>query len=190
MSANSMKKGLFRYYPIVIINLRKSRNRNVRRINKETVGNLDNERDLEAREGRLCLIIPVEDDHFAVPIEAVLSVDENPDICSLPTAPRTVCGLINLRGEIVPLLDTGYFLGLKPVSIVNYAVTFDTAYGTVALAATGVPFTSKLGEIVGQTERQGTKEIFSIEGKGFAVSLDIRTVLSPKGIAEGFSLES
>ena len=49
---------------------------------------------------------------LAVPLEQVLEVDRVPRVTQVPGSPPHWCGLVNLRGEIVPLLDLRAMLEL------------------------------------------------------------------------------
>jgi purine-binding chemotaxis protein CheW len=58
-------------------------------------------------------------DKFAVHVENVQEVVEVDQITKLPHAPVYMLGIINLRGKILPLIDTRQKLGLPPVEISN-----------------------------------------------------------------------
>ncbi|MCB0320175.1 MAG: chemotaxis protein CheW [Bdellovibrionales bacterium] len=45
---------------------------------------------------------------FAVPVEAVQEVLKPVKLTSVPSAHPVVCGLLNLRGEIIPAIDLGF----------------------------------------------------------------------------------
>ena len=78
--------------------------------------------------GQLALLIPVGSDTYAVSLETVREVVVDPRVTQLPTAPAVVRGVFNLRGDIVPLLDTGLLLGLRPVMEEPYAVLVEDVY--------------------------------------------------------------
>lgn len=54
--------------------------------------------------------------HYALPLTAVLQVVRLPALTVVPGAPPTLCGLLNLRGSFVPVLDGHVLLG-EPGSI-------------------------------------------------------------------------
>jgi chemotaxis signal transduction protein len=95
---------------------------------------------------RLALLIPVAGDTVAVPLEAVREVAVAPRVTRLPTAPAMVLGVFNLRGEIVPLFDTGLLLGLRAIQRGAFAVLVDSSHGVAGLAATEMPLTVRLVE--------------------------------------------
>lgn len=44
-------------------------------------------------------------EYFAVPIKHVMEIMESGKITQVPNAPKTIVGIFNFRGEIVPLVD-------------------------------------------------------------------------------------
>ncbi|MDF1664045.1 MAG: chemotaxis protein CheW [Planctomycetota bacterium] len=52
-------------------------------------------------------------DRFAIEIEVVSKIDKIPPITSVPNTPGFVKGVVNLRGEIFPVLDLSEMLGIK-----------------------------------------------------------------------------
>ena len=51
---------------------------------------------------------------FGVPVETVQEVLRQQDLTKVPLAPPAVCGLINLRGQIVITVDLRHRTGLPP----------------------------------------------------------------------------
>jgi purine-binding chemotaxis protein CheW len=51
-------------------------------------------------------------EQYALSIENVLEIASIPDITELPSAPRYVDGVINLRGKIVPVVDLRARMGM------------------------------------------------------------------------------
>ena len=86
-------------------------------------------------------------------------------------------GLINLRGEIVVLLDTAILLGVGTVPASPYSVVINTEYGPVALAATGLPERVVLDSPTGPSELPGTAGLYRI-GERVAALLDPAVLLS------------
>ena len=48
---------------------------------------------------------------FGMPAEAVVEIITNHTITSLPLVPEYIRGIINLRGQIIPIVDICCFLG-------------------------------------------------------------------------------
>lgn len=53
------------------------------------------------------------EEKFAIPVENVQEVVEFGQVTKVPDAPPYMLGIINLRGQILPLLDTKLKLGLQ-----------------------------------------------------------------------------
>jgi chemotaxis signal transduction protein len=133
--------------------------------------------------GQLALLIPVGDDTYALPLDRVREVAVEPRVTELPTAPPAVLGVFNLRGEIVPLFDTGRLLGLRSVERGHYAVVVETEHGVAGLAATAMPLTARLSEPVGPSDVEATTETFLVGDRRLAVALDVAALLSPARIS-------
>jgi purine-binding chemotaxis protein CheW len=133
--------------------------------------------------GQLALLIPVGSDTYALPLETVREVVVEPRVTELPTSPTVVRGVFNVRGDIVPLLDTAQLLGLRAVLEKPYAVLVETAHGIAGLVATEMPQTVRLSESVGQSDMEGTTETYLVGDARLAVALDVEALLSPARIS-------
>jgi purine-binding chemotaxis protein CheW len=122
------------------------------------------------------LAIPAGLDLYAVPMDAVREVVRVPVPTRLPTAPGFVLGLFNLRGEIVPLLDTPALLGLSRIRGWSFVVVVRSSIGPAGLAATALPEPIALGEAVGASESPATAGTYAA-GQQLAVLLDIEALL-------------
>jgi purine-binding chemotaxis protein CheW len=117
------------------------------------------------------ILLPVGRDWFALPPVALLEVVADPVVTEVPAAPATVRGLFNVRGQIIPLLDTGALLGLDSPAGCPFAVVVQTAHGPAALAVTGMPEPAELAWLVGPTRARGTVGAYAA-GERIAVMLD------------------
>ena len=72
-------------------------------------------------------MLPVGDDRYALAAEHVREVAAAPRTTDLPGMPAWALGLVNLRGEVVPLLDTAALLGLGPLPSAAFAVVVHTS---------------------------------------------------------------
>jgi purine-binding chemotaxis protein CheW len=133
------------------------------------------------------LLVPVGLDLYAVPMEAVREVVRAPVLTRLPTAPARILGLFNLRGEIVPLLDTPALLGLGPIPDWLFVAVVRSSLGPAGLAATALPEPVDLSEPVGSSESPGTTGTYAVPpsirrlegrlGQRLAVLLDVEELL-------------
>jgi len=124
------------------------------------------------------VLLPVGTDLYAVRIESVREVLAAPAVTQLVTAPAPLLGLINLRGEIVPLLDTASLLGVGSVGTVSFAAVIHTPDGPAALAVTSFPQRAELGSAIGPSELPGTTGIYQLDQQ-VVVLLDTAVLLAP-----------
>jgi purine-binding chemotaxis protein CheW len=130
------------------------------------------------------VLLPVGRDWFALPMPALREVVTEPVVTPVPAAPATVRGLFNLRGQIVPLLDTGALLGLGPLPGCAFAAVVQTLHGPAGLATTGVPEPAELAWRVGPSHARGTVAAYAA-GERIAVLLDPAVLLAPSELAAG-----
>jgi purine-binding chemotaxis protein CheW len=124
------------------------------------------------------VVLPVGADRYALPIQCVREVVAAAAVTRLVTAPDLVLGLMNLRGEIVPVLDTAALLGVGAVRAAPFCAVVNTPVGLAALAATGLPTRAALGSPSGASELAGTAGVYLLDD-GVAVLLDPATLLAP-----------
>jgi purine-binding chemotaxis protein CheW len=122
------------------------------------------------------VLVPVGEDLYAVPIGWVREVVLAPPLTPLVTAPSMVLGLFNLRGEIVPLLDTATLLGVGRTGDVAFAVVLHTGHGPAGLSATASPRRALLDDYLGPTELASSDGSYRV-GDSVAVLLDVQALL-------------
>ncbi|HZC74037.1 MAG TPA: chemotaxis protein CheW [Jatrophihabitans sp.] len=123
------------------------------------------------------VVLPVGGDSYAIAAKCVRLVVSVPKLTPLVTAPRTVLGLFNLRGEIAPLLDTAALLGIGTLDNVRYAVVVETPDGPAGIAASGFPSRAVLGEAAGGAELPAATASYLLDGR-VAVLIDVPTLLA------------
>jgi purine-binding chemotaxis protein CheW len=111
------------------------------------------------------LIIPVHDEFYAVPMESVRQVMRRGEVTRVPLAPEALIGVINVRGEILPLLDTGVLTGSGVLPAAPYSVLVTTDKELFALASQAMPVTADLDEPVGEGTHQGELGVYSSGGR-------------------------
>jgi purine-binding chemotaxis protein CheW len=124
------------------------------------------------------LLLPVGRDSYAIDVGLVREVVTAPRLTSLPTAPRSVVGLFNLRGDVVPLLDTGMLLGLAAVGGAAYAVVVETPRGVAGLAVSAEPEVRDLPEAAMAADLAGTTRSHDL-GDRIATLLDLAELIAP-----------
>jgi len=127
------------------------------------------------------LLLRVGADLYALPVGWAREVVGAPAVTPLATAPSLLLGLFNLRGQIVPLLDTAAVLGTGRTATTTYVVVVGTAQGLVGLATTALPRRELLDEPAGPTELAGTTGLYRV-GHEVAALLDPTVLLSPEGL--------
>ncbi len=127
------------------------------------------------------VVIPVGQDLYAIPIDWVNEVLAAPKVTELATAPAAVLGIVNLRGDIVALLDTAALLGVGRIGVAAFAVVLRTVHGLAAIAATGFPQRAELNIATGPSELPGTAGSYRW-GSQVTVLLDPAVLLTPERI--------
>ncbi len=109
------------------------------------------------------LLLPLGNVWYAVEMVAAREVLEAPSISPLVTAPPTVLGVVNLRGDVVPVFDTGRLLGVGSRHGAAFVVVVvDVDRRAAGLAVTATPETALLGEHREPSELPGTRGSFAV----------------------------
>ena len=123
------------------------------------------------------LLMPVCDDLYLLESEVVREVARAPLAAPVPLAPTWVQGLINIRGEIVPLLDTGSLLGLGARQEAEFAVVVHTSSGVAALTCTAMPEFVTVTDDLGASDLSGGTNRLSV-GDRLVVQLDVDAIVT------------
>ena len=121
--------------------------------------------------------MPLGDEWYAVGAERVKEVVAEPRPTRLPGAQPGVLGVINLRGEIVPLVDTAALLGLDVLAPTSFAVVVHTADGPAALTATDMPEVVTLDDELGRSDLPGSSKRYRF-GSRLVVVLDVDEIVA------------
>jgi len=100
---------------------------------------------LPKEEFRVCLF-SIGEDTYAIPVELLTEIIISQKIFPVPTAPSHVLGVINLRGNIVPIVDIRPALSLPPQSVPGQIAI--VKYGTITLGIV----VDNVSEVVGVLE--------------------------------------
>ncbi len=130
-------------------------------------------REEDVERGPRGLLLAVRADRYVVALDRVRVVLERPDVTRLPDAPPAVLGLVNVRGEVVPVLDTGAALGVGAQHGAPFLAVVDTASGPVALASAAPPETTVLGEELGGSDLDAGTGRLRLGDAGVATLLDV-----------------
>ena len=122
------------------------------------------------------LVIAVNDAFFAVPMATVHQVLRHPLVTRVPLSPSGLLGVVNVRGEIVPLLDTGVLTGTGGLVEPPFAVLVSGEKDMVALAAEELPIAADFAEPVGPGTHPGELGVYSNGGR-LVVLVDIEELV-------------
>jgi chemotaxis signal transduction protein len=122
------------------------------------------------------LVIAVNGAFFAVPMASVHQVLRHPLVTRVPLAPAGLVGVVNVRGEIVPLLDTGVLTGTGGLTEPPFAVLVSGEKDMVALAAEELPIAADFEEPVGPGSQPGELGVYSNGGR-LVVLVDIEELV-------------
>jgi chemotaxis signal transduction protein len=122
------------------------------------------------------LVVAVNAAFFAVPMATVHQVVRHPLVTRVPLSPTGLIGVVNVRGEIVPLLDTGVLTGTGSLGEAQFAVLVSGEKDMLALAAEALPIAADLDEPVGPGTQPGELAVYSSGGR-LVVLVDIEELV-------------
>jgi purine-binding chemotaxis protein CheW len=122
------------------------------------------------------LVMAANDAYFAVPMERVHQVLRHPLVTRIPLSPVGLIGVVNVRGEIVPLLDTAVLTGTGSLDEPAFAVLVSGGEDMVALAAQELPIAADFDEPVGHGAHPGEVGVYSNGGR-LVVLIDVEELV-------------
>lgn len=125
------------------------------------------------------LVMAANDAYFAVRMELVQQVLRHPLVTRIPLSPPGLLGVVNVRGEIVPLLDTAVLTGTGTLSETPFAVLVSGGEDTVALAAQQLPIAADFEQPVGPATQPGEVGVYSNGGR-LVVLIDVEELVKSR----------
>ena len=122
------------------------------------------------------LVIEVNAAYFAVPMASVHQVLRHPLVTRVPLSPPALLGVVNVRGEIVPLFDTGVLTGTGSLSEAPFAVLVSGDKDVLAVAAQELPVSADFDEQVAAGTLPGEVGVYSNGGR-LVVLVDIEELV-------------
>src|SRR4029077_993805 len=122
------------------------------------------------------LVIAFNGAYFAVPMASVRQVLRHPLVTRVPLSPPGLLGVVNVRGEIVPLLDTGVLTATGGLIDPPFAVLVSGEKDTIAMAAQELPIAADFEEPVGPGTQPGELGVYSNGGR-LVVLVDIEELV-------------
>jgi len=122
------------------------------------------------------LVLAANSAYLAVPMASVHQVLRHPLVTRVPLSPAGLIGVVNVRGEIVPLLDTAVLTGTGQLSEPPFAVLVRSGEDMVALGADELPIAAGFEEPVGAGAQPGEVAIYSNGGR-LVVLVDVEELV-------------
>jgi len=87
------------------------------------------------------LVFTLDDQRFAFPLPVIIRVEHIVEIRFLPGAPEIIAGIINFKGQVIPVIDIRKRLGLpgREISPMDRMIIAHTEKRIVAILADEVP---------------------------------------------------
>ncbi len=141
------------------------------------------------------VIFRLRDEEFGVDISSVLEISRVLDITHIPQAPGFIEGVINLRGQVMAVVDLARQFGLKPQAELPKTariIVVNVSDETIGLIVDEVPEVLRIAEV----DIEPTPEIIQTEikkdyikgvgklGDRLVILLDIDKVLAPHEIEQ------
>jgi len=89
-------------------------------------------------------VLALGEEHYALPLESVQQIILEPRVTRMPVADPAVLGLLNVRGEIVPLFDAAVLLRTGAPGAAAFAILVETSAGSAALGVAAMPVASEI----------------------------------------------
>jgi purine-binding chemotaxis protein CheW len=125
------------------------------------------------------LVLMVNSASFAVPMTSVHQVLRHPVVTRVPLSPTGLIGVLNIRGEIVPLLDTGVLTATGALGEPPFAILVSSDKEMVAIAAEELPVAADFEAPVGPGTQPGELGVYSNGGR-LVVLVDIEELVKSR----------
>ncbi len=101
----------------------------------EPGASLEDRGEIEAAELERIIVFGMQGQRYGLPIDTVLEIQQIVAISEVPDQTGSVVGVINLRGQVIPVIDLRLLLGMevKPYELRTPMILTRTARGVVAL---------------------------------------------------------
>ena len=142
------------------------------------------------------IVFRLGDEDYGIRIEQVKEVTMTPEVARMPKTPPFIKGIVNLRGDIIAILDLEERFHLRPAGRAlpekTYTVAVEAADYTLGLVVREVPrpFTLPLSQIEPapefvqdvNTRDKYLEGIAKLPEGGIIIVLDMRKLLSPSEV--------
>jgi purine-binding chemotaxis protein CheW len=111
------------------------------------------------------IVLPLGEEHYAFALDSVQQVISDPRVTRLPVADAALRGLINVRGEIVPLFDLAVLTGMGRPGASDFAILVATSQGPAALGLAVMPVSAEIDEAAASEGPEGEPRIYPVAGR-------------------------
>lgn len=132
------------------------------------------------------VVFNIDDQQFALPVRNVTRVVNAVEIRFLPGAPEVISGIINVRGQILPVIDMRGKLGLTPreTSPDDRLIIANTGKREVAILADSVPGLRSIKTSQQEWSEEATRTSQYLKGviktgDGLILIFDLERYLNP-----------
>src|SRR5256885_61188 len=94
----------------------------------------------------------------------------------LSTAPAVVLGLVNLRGDVLPVFDAGKLVASRVPATPDFVMVVDTERGPAGVAASGLPTILDLEPAVDSDRILWFGSMYAVDGE-LVVMFDVSALL-------------
>lgn len=111
------------------------------------------------------IVLPLGEEHYAFALDSVQQVISAPRVTRLPVADVSLLGLVNVRGEIVPLFDLAVLTGTGERGAAGFAILVATSQGPAALGVAVLPESAELDEAAGSEGPEDEPKVYPVAGR-------------------------
>ena len=111
------------------------------------------------------IVLPLGEEHYAFALDAVLQVISAPRVSRLPVVDASLLGLVNVRGEIVPLFDLAVLTGTGNRGASDFAILVATSQGPAALGVGVMPESAEVDEAAASEGPVDEPKVYPVNGR-------------------------
>jgi purine-binding chemotaxis protein CheW len=111
------------------------------------------------------LVLPLGEEHYALPLGSVQQIISEPRVTRMPISDPSILGLLNVRGDIVPLFDAAVLLRSGTPGAAAFAILVDTSEGPAALAVAVMPDAGEMDVEPSPTKPSEAGQVYPVGGR-------------------------
>jgi purine-binding chemotaxis protein CheW len=111
------------------------------------------------------IVLPLGEEHYGFTLESVQQVISAPRVTRLPVADAALLGLVNVRGEIVPLFDLAVLMDTGKSGASDFAILVSTSLGPAALGVAAMPQSAEIDEAAASEGPPEEPRVYPVGGR-------------------------